>query len=153
MRKSVLEQKAIFLQFAHLKNFVFGSILSMERRCSAGKVRFPCKTPSFFLFLGVDHMNKVEGQIRIPSGCAISAVISKEGKRMTGEKIIESMKLFKCANCKKIAFCRKTLFRNLTVDFFYFGVYICDVKRHRRLRGLPLCDAGVSFFIFSDLKG
>ena len=37
-------------------------------------------------------MNKVEGQIRIPSGCAISAVISKEGRRMTGEKIIESMK-------------------------------------------------------------
>ena len=33
-----------------------------------------------------------EGQIRIPSGCAISAVISKEGNRMSGEKIIESMK-------------------------------------------------------------
>ena len=35
---------------------------------------------------------KVEGQVRIPSGCAIAAVISKEGKRMTGEKIIDSMK-------------------------------------------------------------
>ena len=34
---------------------------------------------------------KKEGQIRIPSGCAISAVISKEGRRMTGEKNIESM--------------------------------------------------------------
>lgn len=33
-----------------------------------------------------------EGQIRIPSGCAIAAVISKEGNKMTGEKIIESMK-------------------------------------------------------------
>ena len=33
----------------------------------------------------------LEGQVRIPSGCAIAAVISKEGKRMTGEKIIESM--------------------------------------------------------------
>ena len=32
-----------------------------------------------------------EGQIRIPSGCAISAVISREGRRMTGDKIIESM--------------------------------------------------------------
>lgn len=29
-----------------------------------------------------------EGQIRIPSGCAIVSVISKEGKRMTGENII-----------------------------------------------------------------
>ena len=34
---------------------------------------------------------KKEGQIRIPSGCAISAVISREGRRMTGEKIAESM--------------------------------------------------------------
>ena len=34
---------------------------------------------------------KKEGQIRIPSGCAISAVISKEGKTMNGETIIKSM--------------------------------------------------------------
>ena len=37
-------------------------------------------------------MNYLEGQVRIPSGCAISAVISKTGRKMTGEKIIESMK-------------------------------------------------------------
>lgn len=37
-------------------------------------------------------MKQMEGQIRIPSGCAISAVISRSGKKMTGEKIIESMK-------------------------------------------------------------
>lgn len=35
---------------------------------------------------------KLEGEVRIPSGCAIAAVISKEGKRISGEKIIESMK-------------------------------------------------------------
>jgi glutamate synthase domain-containing protein 1 len=34
---------------------------------------------------------KIEGQVRIPSGCAISAVISKEGKRMSGKAITESM--------------------------------------------------------------
>ena len=34
---------------------------------------------------------KLEGQVRIPSGCAIAAVISREGRRMTGEKIIEGM--------------------------------------------------------------
>ena len=33
----------------------------------------------------------IEGQIRIPSGCAISAIISKEGRKMTGEKIVQSM--------------------------------------------------------------
>lgn len=36
-------------------------------------------------------MKRLEGQVRIPSGCAISAVISRNGRRMTGEKIMESM--------------------------------------------------------------
>lgn len=35
---------------------------------------------------------KREGQVRIPSGCAIAAVISRDGKKMSGEKITESMK-------------------------------------------------------------
>lgn len=35
---------------------------------------------------------KTEGQIRIPSGCAIAAVISKEGKKMSGEMITNAMK-------------------------------------------------------------
>ena len=35
---------------------------------------------------------KMEGQVRIPSGCAIGAVISREGDRMTGEKIIDAMR-------------------------------------------------------------
>ena len=34
---------------------------------------------------------KIEGQVRIPSGCAISAVISRDGKKMTGEAIMNSM--------------------------------------------------------------
>ncbi len=33
----------------------------------------------------------LEGQVRIPSGCAISAVISRDGNKMTGESIAESM--------------------------------------------------------------
>ena len=36
-------------------------------------------------------MKLLEGQFRNPSGCAISAVISRNGERMSGEKIIESM--------------------------------------------------------------
>ena len=35
---------------------------------------------------------KIEGQVRIPSGCAISSVISKEGNKMSGEMITNSMK-------------------------------------------------------------
>ncbi len=34
---------------------------------------------------------KPEGQIRIPSGCAVSAVISREGRRCTGEKVMAGM--------------------------------------------------------------
>ena len=35
---------------------------------------------------------KREGEVRIPSGCAIAAVISKSGERITAEKIIAAMK-------------------------------------------------------------
>jgi len=37
-------------------------------------------------------MKLLEGQIRIPSGCAISAVISRDGEKMTGDNIINSMR-------------------------------------------------------------
>lgn len=37
-------------------------------------------------------MKPLEGQIRIPSGCAISAVISKNGNKMNGTQIINSMR-------------------------------------------------------------
>ena len=36
-------------------------------------------------------MIPLEGQVRIPSGCAVSAMISRDGRRMNGESIIESM--------------------------------------------------------------
>ncbi|MBQ6601819.1 MAG: hypothetical protein IJH99_00235 [Eubacterium sp.] len=36
-------------------------------------------------------MNR-EGQVRIPSGCAIAAVISRDGNRMSGEGIMNAMK-------------------------------------------------------------
>ncbi len=34
---------------------------------------------------------KVEGQVRIPSGCAISGIFSKSGNRFNGESIIKSI--------------------------------------------------------------
>lgn len=34
----------------------------------------------------------LEGQVRIPSGCAIAAVISKDGNKMSGKMITEAMK-------------------------------------------------------------
>ncbi len=38
-------------------------------------------------------MSKLEGEIRIPSGCAIASVISRTGKLITGEKIVNAMKV------------------------------------------------------------
>lgn len=35
---------------------------------------------------------KLEGEVRIPSGCAIAAIISRSGKKMTAQRIIEAMK-------------------------------------------------------------
>ncbi len=47
---------------------------------------------AFLLFLkGFLKMMK-EGQVRIPSGCAIAAVIARDGNRMTGEMIADAMK-------------------------------------------------------------
>ena len=36
-------------------------------------------------------MRQLEGQVRIPSGCAVSAVISREGRRMSGGAVARSM--------------------------------------------------------------
>lgn len=47
---------------------------------------------ALFCFCEVKMMKILEGDVRIPSGCAIAAVISREGKRMTGEAIVNSMK-------------------------------------------------------------
>ena len=33
----------------------------------------------------------LEGEVRIPSGCAVSAIIDRSGKRMTGADIIDSI--------------------------------------------------------------
>ena len=50
-------------------------------------------TPFLRCFMeGRKNGMRKEGQVRIPSGCAISAVISREGRRMSGEKIVESMR-------------------------------------------------------------
>lgn len=54
---------------------------------------FRTEMDAIFLFPRKEglHMRK-EGQVRIPSGCAIAAVISKDGNKMTGERITNAMK-------------------------------------------------------------
>ena len=43
------------------------------------------------VFVLGEEMTVKEGQVRIPSGCAVSAVFRKSGKRISGESIIESI--------------------------------------------------------------
>ena len=40
---------------------------------------FSGEGPRFSFLKGLDGMKQIEGQVRIPSGCAIAAVISKDG--------------------------------------------------------------------------
>ena len=44
----------------------------------------------FYFLEGVIEL-MLEGQTRIPSGCAISAVISREGRRMSAKRVMDSM--------------------------------------------------------------
>ena len=43
------------------------------------------------MFTSENGYPPVEGEVRIPSGCAVSAIIDRSGKPMTGEKIIRSI--------------------------------------------------------------
>lgn len=50
------------------------------------------KALAFLVYTKGKSRMKLEGQVRIPSGCAISAVISREGNKMSGEMITNAMK-------------------------------------------------------------
>ena len=51
-----------------------------------------CCRKRFRLIRKERNMLRKEGQVRIPSGCAIAAVISKNGTRMSGELITNAMR-------------------------------------------------------------
>jgi glutamate synthase domain-containing protein 1 len=71
--------------------------INYEQRRSFSEQESPALKADAFVFLiyserrGTRFM-KIEGQVRIPSGCAISAAISKDGNKMSGEMITNSMK-------------------------------------------------------------
>lgn len=87
-------------------------------------------------------MNKMEGQVRIPSGCAISAVISRDGKRMTGEKIIESMRpMHDRSNGLGGGFAAYGIYPEYK-DFFALHMFLEDRAAPEKLRGLFAGDHG-----------
>ena len=51
-----------------------------------------CDDERLCLYPKGEHPMIREGAVRIPSGCAVAAVISREGRRISGETIIEAMK-------------------------------------------------------------
>lgn len=61
-------------------------IIFMFHLCQGSDILFSILLPVSF-----GEYMLLEGQTRIPSGCAISGVISKSRKRMSGEAIIKSI--------------------------------------------------------------
>lgn len=87
-------------------------------------------------------MKKIEGQIRIPSGCAIAAVLSREGRLMTGETIIESMKpMHDRSNGLGGGFAAYGIYPEYR-DFFCAAPVSGGSRRQKELRGLSAGDDG-----------
>ena len=69
---------------------------SKEGRVSGSEACFPLMNALTFW---LDHDTKGEeamlreGQVRIPSGCAVSGIFAKDGRRLSGESIIKSISI------------------------------------------------------------
>ncbi len=69
---------------------------------------------------------KREGEIRIPSGCAIAAVIAKDGERMSGEGIIDAMiPMHERSNGLGGGFCGYGIYPEYK-DFYAFHIFFED---------------------------
>ena len=79
---------------------------------------------------------KREGEIRIPSGCAISAVISRSGEKMNGESIIKSMKpMHDRSNGLGGGFAAYGIYPEYK-DFYAFHMFFEDVAAKRESENL-----------------
>ncbi len=75
---------------------------------------------------------KIEGQIRIPSGCAIAAVISREGNRMPGDKIAEAMRpMHDRSNGLGGGFAGYGIYPDYR-DFYAFHIFFDDRETRKR---------------------
>ena len=79
---------------------------------------------------------KAEGQVRIPSGCAIAAVISREGRRMTGEGIIDAMRpMHDRSNGLGGGFAAYGIYPEYR-DFYAFHMFFDDARDAEELRSV-----------------
>ena len=62
-----------------------------EQRRSRDGVFCPFRGAVFFFFESEEPTMMLEGQVRIPSGCAIAAAISRSGTRFSGAGIVDAM--------------------------------------------------------------
>lgn len=77
-------------------------MVSMNKGVHQRKAGFLVQKPASFderPYFWLDHDTKGEeamlreGQVRIPSGCAVSGIIAKDGRRLSGESIIKSISI------------------------------------------------------------
>ena len=94
----------------------------------------PREMSSFCIFGKKAIIMKREGEIRIPSGCAISAVISREGRRMTGEAVMKSMiPMHDRSNGLGGGFAAYGIYPDYR-DFYAFHIFFDDNATRRRVR-------------------
>lgn len=76
-------------------------------------------------------MKNLEGQVRIPSGCAVSAVISREGRRMSGQAVMDSMRpMHERSNGLGGGFAGYGIYPELR-DYFAFHLFLQDKATRR----------------------
>ena len=93
---------------------------------------------------------KKEGLVRIPSGCAISAVISRKGERMSGEGIMKSMvPMHERSNGLGGGFAAYGIYPEYR-DFYAFHVFFEDDTSRRM--NLSQCDMASAAGISNSIK-
>ncbi len=98
---------------------------------ASGAVVFTSASGAFFIFGGKMDFFKntngpLEGEVRIPSGCAISAQFSKKGKLFTGEGMIKSIKtMHERSNGLGGGYCGYGIYPEYK-DYYAFHVFYFD---------------------------
>ena len=96
----------------------------------------PREMSSFCIFGKKAIIMMLEGQTRIPSGCAISAVISREGRRMSAQRVMDSMvPMHERSNGLGGGFAAYGIYPDYR-DFYAFHIFFDDNATRRECEAL-----------------
>ena len=93
-----------------------------------------CGTRDPIYFLGA--FMRLEGEVRIPSGCAISAAISRKGRLFTGEAMIKAMEtMHERSNGLGGGFAAYGIYPEYK-DYYAFHVFFTDMEARKETEAL-----------------